>query len=84
VPSLTPAERTLRARLAAHTLHAKGGTNTGPAHEAFDQRFYDQALADDPTLEGQELEKRAGHYRSAYFARLSLKSAKARRKAGAA
>jgi len=80
VPSLTPVERTLRARLAAHTLHAKGRTNTVPAREAFDQRFYDQALADDPALDGQDLEKRAGHYRSAYFARLALKSARARRK----
>ena len=82
--SLSPKERTLRARLAAHTLHAKGGTNTAPAREAFDRRFYDQALADDPTLDGRELEKRAGHYRSAYFARLALASAKARRKVGAA
>ena len=82
--SLSPNERTLRARLGAHTLHAKGGTNTEPARKAFDRRFYDQALADDPTLDGRELEKRAGHYRAAYFACLGLKSAKARRKAGAA
>lgn len=77
---MTPEERTLRARLAAHTLHAKGGTNTGPARRAFDQKFYDEV---DPNgeLPDDERERRAAHARKAYFTSLALKRAKARRAA---
>ena len=75
--SLSPSERTLRARLAAHTLHASGGTNTAPAREAFNKRFYDEV---DPKreLSTQERERRAVHARKAYYTRLSLKASQAR------
>lgn len=74
---MNPGERTLRARLAAHSLHAQGGTNTEPARKAFEQRFYDE-VDPDRDLPEAEREKRAAHARSAYFTRLALKSAQAR------
>lgn len=77
--SLTPAERTHRARLAAHALHAKGGTNTGPAREAFLSKF-EREVDPDGILEPAERAKRAEHARKAFYARLALKSAQARRK----
>lgn len=75
---LTPAERTLRARLAAHTMHAKGLTNTGPARRAFMDRF-EQEVDPDGTLPPSERAERAEHAKKAYFTRLALKSAQARR-----
>ena len=75
---LTPAERTLRARLAAHTLHANGGTNTEPARAAFQRRFENQ-VDPDRKLDPAERARRAEHARKAYFTRLALKSARARR-----
>lgn len=81
ISNLTPAERTLRARLAAHTLHSKVDPteHTAPARAAFLERFLDEV---DPNRELPEAERfrRAEHARKAYFARLALKSAKARRK----
>jgi hypothetical protein len=78
--ALTPTQRTLRARLAAHTLHAAGGTNTGPARAAFLGRFELEVDPDD-ALEPAERARRAEHARKAYFTRLALKSAQVRTKA---
>ncbi len=77
--SLTPAERTLRARMAAHALHAQGKTNTGPAREKFLARFEAEV---DPAgiLAPEERARRAEHARRSYFTGLALKSARARRK----
>lgn len=77
--TLTPSERSLRSRIAAHTMHAAGRTNTVPARQAFADRF---ALEVDPdgVLEPTERARRAEHARRAYFASLALKSAQARRK----
>lgn len=79
---LTPAERVLRARLAAHTLHSKVDPtkHTEPARKAFLGRFEKQ-VDPDGTLDPKERARRAEHARKAYFARLALKSAKARREA---
>lgn len=77
--SLTPAERSLRSRIAAHTLHAKGGTNTTAARAAFLDRF-DREVDPDGILEPAERARRAAHARSAYFSRLALKSSQARRR----
>ena len=68
---LTPAERTLRARLAAHAMHARHDARqtTLAARVAFLGRF--ETLA--------ERRRRAEHARRAYFTRLALASAKARR-----
>lgn len=78
--SLTPGERTLRSRLAAHTLHAHGDSNAiaARARAGFLARF-EREVDPDGVLSEAERAKRAEHARRAYFARLALKSARARR-----
>lgn len=71
--ALTPGERTLRARVAAHESWAATedrSARTAPARAVLWQRFLDQADGD-PV--------RAESLRKAYYARLSFASAKARR-----
>jgi hypothetical protein len=71
VPS---SESSLRARIAAHESWARTPdptARTAPARAALDKKFLDEA-GGDPV--------RAEHLRKAYFARLSLTSAQARRK----
>lgn len=84
MPALTPEQRTLSARAAAHAMHAKHDSRvtSAPAREKFLARFLDEV---DPerVLPEAERNRRAGHARKAYFARLSLASAKARRKPAA-
>ncbi len=82
--SLTPAERSLRARVAAHTLHAKvdATAHTAPARQAFLARF-EREVDPDGLLPAEERRRRADHLRSAHFARLALLSSKARRRAAA-
>lgn len=75
---LTPAERTLRAKIGAYSLHAQGGTNTGPARRAFLSKF-EQEVDHDGVLSEQERQRRANCARKAHFARLGLKSAKKRK-----
>lgn len=77
--NLGPAERSLSASLAAHALHAQGKTNTAPARQAFRDRFRDEV---DPqrVLPEAERERRADHAFQEHMARLSLRSAQARRK----
>ncbi len=72
---LSPSESTLRGRIAAHESWANTpdrAARTAPARAALDRKFLDEA-GGDPV--------RAEHFRKAYFARLSLKSAQSRRKA---
>jgi hypothetical protein len=76
-------ERTLRARVAAHTMHAQGGTNTAPARKAFLDRF-EREVDPDLELSPDERARRADHARKAYFTSLALKSAVARRRKAAA
>jgi hypothetical protein len=78
VAASTPAERTLQARLAAHALHAQGGTNTGPARQAFRDRF-DREVDPEGILPPAERQRRAEHARKAFYTRMALKSAQARR-----
>lgn len=77
---LTPEQRSLRSRVAAHSQHAQGKTNTGPAREAMRRKFELQ-VDPDGVLPPDELAKRVEHARKAYFGGLALKSATARRKA---
>jgi hypothetical protein len=78
--SLTPQERSLRSRMAAHTLHSRYDSRelTRPARDKFNQRFLDEV---DPerVLPEAERQRRVEHARKAYFTRLALKSAIARR-----
>jgi hypothetical protein len=74
--SLTPAQRSLRGQIAAHESWANTTdrpARTAKARRAFDERFLAEADGDP---------KRAEHLRKAYFARLALKSAQARRRRG--
>jgi hypothetical protein len=77
---LSPAERTLRARLAAHAMHAQhdARATTANARAAFLAKFERQA---DPEglLSPAERQHRAAQLRSAYFARLAFAAATARR-----
>jgi hypothetical protein len=77
---LSPAERSLRARLAAYAMHAQHDTRRTSANgrAAFLARFEREV---DPAgrLDPEERRRRAEQARRAYFARLSLAAAKARR-----
>jgi hypothetical protein len=79
--ALTPAERSMRARLAAHVSHSRSDPRerTRAARDKFEQRFLDE-VDPDRTLPEAERLRRAGHARKAYFTGLALKSAQARRK----
>lgn len=82
--SLTPHERSLRARIAAHTLHSTHDPTdtTINARTAFLARFENEV---DPerVLAEEERKRRAGHALRAHMLRLALASVKARRqKAG--
>ena len=76
---MTPAERTLRARLGAYSLHARYDPKetTAKARAAFLGRFDDEV---DPgrKLPAAERARRAESARRAYFARLALRSAQTR------
>lgn len=53
---------------------------TAPARQAFHDRFLNEARERFGELPEHELAQRAEHLRKAYYARLALKSAQARRK----
>ena len=80
---LSPAERVLRARVAAYMLHARHDPRetTQAARRAFDQRFVDQ-VDPDRRLPERERHRRAESARRAYFARLAYLSARRRRARG--
>jgi hypothetical protein len=74
-------ERALRARMAAHHLHAgirDAAAHTTPARAAFLARF-EHEVDPDGELDPRERTRRAEHARKAYFLRLALASAHARR-----
>src|SRR5687768_5516903 len=73
-------DRVLRARMAAHLLHARitdPAAHTAPARAAFLSRFEREV---DPAgvLDPAERARRAEHAKKAYFLRLALLSRKAR------
>lgn len=76
----SPTDRRISAQIAAHAKWATCDpvAGTAAARAAFDQRFVDEV---DPerALDPVERARRAGHARKAYFARLALASAQARR-----
>ncbi len=78
---MTPEERSLRARIAAYSLHAQRDSRelTKPALKAFLDRFEKQV---DPNgaLPVEERRRRAEAAKKAYMSALALKSAKARRR----
>ena len=78
----------MRARLATHSLHAKiadPSAHTAPARHAFIVDRFEREVDPEGVLPPADRARRAEHARKAYFTRLALKSAQARRKnAGAA
>jgi len=74
------AERVSRARLAAYSLHAKydAAETTAAARAAFLDRF-ERDVDPDGTLSVPERLRRAEAARRAYFTRLALRSAQARK-----
>ena len=78
---LTPAEASLRGRIGAHLLHASHDPHetTAKARAAFMSRF-EHEVDPNGTLSTDERLRRAEHARKAYFSRLALRSAQARRK----
>lgn len=79
---MTPAERTLRARTAAYTQWAKTPNRTARtanARAAANARFDQMVIDAHGELPPEEHAKCADAFRSAYYASLALKSAKARR-----
>lgn len=77
---LTPEQRALRARIAAHSLHARYDSRdlTAPARHAFLARF-ERDVDPEGVLPDRERMRRAESARKAYFARLALRSSSARR-----
>ena len=78
------AERSLRGRIGAYSLHAQRDSReiTAPARRAFMARFEREV---DPAgaLTPEERARRADMARKAYFTRLAYRSAKARYQRGA-
>jgi hypothetical protein len=79
--SLTPEQRSLRARLAAHTLHSKRDRRqtTLKARESFLERFENE-VDPDRVLPPAERARRAESAKSAYFMKLAFRSSRARSK----
>lgn len=78
--SLTPEQRTLRSRAAAHVLHGTHDSRelTQAARSGFAARF--EKLADpEMVLPEAERQRRAQHLLKSYMASLSLKASKKRK-----
>lgn len=78
----SPEHRALRARMAAHASWASTPdrtARTAPARAAALERF-EREVDPDGTLPPAERARRAEHARKAYFLRLAMKSADARRR----
>lgn len=73
-------DRVLRARMAAHLLHAQisdPAEHTAPAGAVFLSRF-EREVDPDGVLDPQDRARRAEHAKKAYFIKLALASRKAR------
>lgn len=77
---LTPAERTLRARMGAYVVHARYDPRqtTAPARAAFMKRFLDEVDPDRVLPEPERL-RRAAAARKGYFTRLAFLASRRRR-----
>lgn len=82
--SMTPSERSLRARIAGHQSWANTSdpsARTKPGRDAAMARF-EREVDPDGTLSEEERKRRAEHAKSAYFTKLAYRSARARRAKG--
>jgi hypothetical protein len=82
--ALTPEQRSYRARIAAHTRWSREDPvpNAIRAQAGLTARFEREILSEFPDLPDAEVARRVEHARKAHFARLALKSAKARSRRG--
>lgn len=83
---MDPADRTLRARLAAHSQWAKEKdptARTAKARKAAADRFVKQARELHPDGDDELIARTAEHLSKAHYARMGMASAAARRKGGA-
>jgi hypothetical protein len=79
---MTPAQRTLRAKIAAHTSWANTvdrAARTAAARKAANDRFAKQ-VDPDGVLTPEERARRADSARRAYYSRLAMRSAQVRRR----
>lgn len=84
MPSTNPVERRLAASVAAHTKWSRTpdrAAATAPAREAFQARFI-REVDPDGALDPATRDRLVASARKAYFQRLALASAKARRAGG--
>jgi hypothetical protein len=81
VEPMSPEERSLQARVAAHVLHSRRDSRetTAAARAAFDDQFT-RDVDPDGVLDPVERERRKRHAKAAYYARLALASARERRR----
>ncbi len=79
--TLTPSEKSQRARMGGYAVAAKYDTKalTQPARAARDQKFIDE-VDPDGKLPQEERDRRVEAARTAYFTKLAYQSARARRK----
>lgn len=72
---MTPEQRTLRARIAAYTMHSRnnGQDVTANARATFAASF-EKTVDPDNLLSPAERQKRGAALRSAHYARMALKS----------
>ena len=80
---LSPTERTLRARIGAHCLHAQHDPRitSAPGRKAAAEKLNERLLAEidpDNSLPEEERARRLEHARRAYFLRLALRRSKKR------
>lgn len=78
---MTPEQRVLRAKIASHSRWAREPdpkAATAPARKASLERF-EREVDPEGLLAPDERSRRAEHAKKAYFMRLALKSAQARR-----
>ena len=59
-----------RGRMGAHSVHARGLTNTAPARAALEAKF-EAEVDPDGTLAPDELAKRVAHAKSLHYTRLA-------------
>lgn len=79
---LSPEERSLRARLAAHTSWANTldpRSRTAKARAAANDRFEKKAREQHPNATDEQIARVTEHLRKAHFSAMALKSAAARR-----
>lgn len=74
--SLTPAQRSMRARAAAYALHAQGGTSTAAGTAAFLARF-ERQVDPDGKLPPAERARRAAFARKSHMTALALRASRA-------